>query len=391
MRAAGGVIERAIVDLVTLVIGFADSEMVVMGRVDNVLFGERGVAAWERRDDIGGLHPLNFVGELKRGRYAQRHGLEVAAPGGLSELVQVLTGEFEYPVHGVFGGPGRNLNPRLVAGRNLELGTRPRRLDDLEGIARRRCRMNDDRARRTQLGGLLVLVGPTPVVEPPYALEKIIRPVRIVVDDHQHLAGDVQPFEVVPVVLGRLNAVADKDQLGVVDRGGLLLDTTRGDVLVPPRQGNRLAALAKGPGFRHRGVDTDDVEGLFPGAVSSTRRITHLFEFGDQVLTRHRIALAAGTATAVFVACEFRDRGAKCFGGDLGESVGRLGHDRFGRCHLLGRRRTADEGDECDTEKNRSNFFHLVSLLTGARERTIRAEPESDRDRRRARCQGGRC
>ena len=279
-----------------------------MRRVNDVLLGQFGVPAGESGNHVRGLDSLDLVGEGKRRSDAERNRCEITALRGRRQCVEVLASELEDPAHGILRRPCRDLHPGLVGRRNLELRPGPGRLNDLKRIARRFLRVNDDSARCSQLGGLFVLVGPAPVVEPTHTLEEIIRPVRIVVDDHQDLAGNVHAFEVIPFVLGRLNSVADEDEFGVLDRRTLLLNAARSDVLVPPAKRDRLAALVEGPDVGRRRVHPDDVERLLPGVVAGGRHVPHFFELGDQETAGERIALAAGTATRIFVAGELGDR-----------------------------------------------------------------------------------
>ena len=91
-------------------------------------------------------------------------------------------------------------------------------LHDLERIAGGGRGVDDDGAGRALPRGALVLVGPAAVVEPALAGEEGVVPVRIVVEHEQDLALEIDPLEVVPAVLRRLDAVADEDHLGVLDR-----------------------------------------------------------------------------------------------------------------------------------------------------------------------------
>ena len=59
--------------------------------------------------------------------------------------------------------------------------------------------MDDDGAHRPLARRAVVLVVPAPVVKAPLAGEEIRIPVRIVVHDHEDLAGEVHALEVVPL------------------------------------------------------------------------------------------------------------------------------------------------------------------------------------------------
>ena len=75
--------------------------------------------------------------------------------------------------------------------------------------------MNNDSANRTLPCCALVFVVPAPVPKPGFAGKQVRVPVRVIVHYHQDLAFEVLAFEIVPVVLGRLNPVSDKDYLCV--------------------------------------------------------------------------------------------------------------------------------------------------------------------------------
>ena len=76
--------------------------------------------------------------------------------------------------------------------------------------------MNYDDARCAELGRYLIFIGPTPVVHAHLAAEKIGVPVWVVVHHDQDLAADIYAFVVVPAIFGCLNAVANKNQLSLL-------------------------------------------------------------------------------------------------------------------------------------------------------------------------------
>ena len=96
--------------------------------------------------------------------------------------------------------------------------------------------VDDEDRRRALARSLLELVGPAAVVGHRVALERLrvelgrvggIGNGRIVDEDEDRLALDVDVLEVVPVELGRLDAVAGEHHVGVLDRCPV------GDVLRP--------------------------------------------------------------------------------------------------------------------------------------------------------------
>ena len=149
----------------------------------------------------------------------QRDRLEVAVLRGGDELVQILPAGLRKLARGGFRGPALELDARLALRRQLELLAAPRGLHHLPRIARRRRGVHDDDARRALARGALVLVDPAAVVEARLAREQLRIPVRVVVQHQEHLAFHVGALEVVPLVLGGLDAVADEHDFGVVEAG----------------------------------------------------------------------------------------------------------------------------------------------------------------------------
>ena len=213
-----------------------------------------------------------------------------------TSFVEILAAGLEEPAGGVLGGPAAELDAGLAGGRQLELLAAPGGLHHLPGIAGRGGRVDDDRPRRALARGALVLVGPAAVVEPAVAGEELRIPVGIVVEHHQDLALEVHALEVVPLVLGRLDAVADEDQLGVLEAGGRLLHAAGADVVVPPLQVDGLAAGLEAPGLRHVGLDADDLEGLLPLAVGEDRLVAEELESRGEIELRGLVATAGRPA-----------------------------------------------------------------------------------------------
>ncbi len=128
-----------------------------------------------------------------------------------------MAGQGGEPLGRFFCDPGGDLDPGLVSTWQLELGSCPAGLYDLPRVAGGRCRMNDDGGCSALGSGTFVLVVPSPVVQALVAFEKLVVPIRIVVQHDQDLAGQVATLEVVPFIFGSLNPIPDKDQLGFVD------------------------------------------------------------------------------------------------------------------------------------------------------------------------------
>src|SRR5207245_5591464 len=96
----------------------------------------------------------------------------------------------------------------------LALPDRPRAAHDFPGVCRALRRMNHDRAGGTLPSGFLELVGPPPVVREDLAEEYCgVHEPRIIHQHQQDFAVQVDALVVVPLPLGRANAVANEDDV----------------------------------------------------------------------------------------------------------------------------------------------------------------------------------
>src|SRR5206468_12116963 len=136
--------------------------------------------------------------------------------------------------------------------------------------------------------------GPAPVIEPRLAREQLRVALRVVVHHQENLALEVGAFVVVPLVLGRHDAVADEDHLAPAGAGLRTLHAGEGHVVVAVAQVHRLAALGEADRGRGRAGDADDVEGLIPGAVGSARLQAQSLYLGGDVLLGESVALSGG-------------------------------------------------------------------------------------------------
>src|SRR5262249_14853698 len=150
-----------------------DPEVVVVGGVDDRLLRERGVAPVQPADDVARLLLLDRVLERDVHGHAQADGPEVALLRGGAERVEVLAAEGRDLARAVLGDPSLDLDLGLALLGEAELLARPRRLDDLPGIARGRRRVDDESPCSAGLRRRGVLVVPAPVVEPGLSREEL--------------------------------------------------------------------------------------------------------------------------------------------------------------------------------------------------------------------------
>jgi hypothetical protein len=218
--------------------------------------------------------------------------------------------------------------------------------------------VDDDRRGRALPAGALVLVGPAAVVEAGLAGEQLGIPVGVAVEHDQGLALEVHALEVVPLVLRRLDAVADEDQLGVVDDRLVLLHAAGGDELGRVVEGHALAALAELPGLGDLGGDADDREALDVRALVPTRLVAQELQGAGKVELGDLVAAARGPAAfqqvvgqeadGAFQGGAVDDLGRLLDGlvdGDGGRGVPRLCAEDRGDCHHR-RRSPAEEPGE---------------------------------------------
>ena len=306
-----GVVLGAVVDLVAGLVRIADAEVIVVRGIDHHFVLELRIAARQHTRHVRGAHARDLVVELDRGAQVERHGLEVALLGRLDQLVEIGAARLHQAARGVFGGPALELNARLALGRQLELLAAPRRLHHLPRISRRRRGVHDDHARRAMTRGAFVLVGPAAVVQARLAREQLRIPVRIVVEHHEHLAAHVDALEVVPLVLGRFDAVAHEHQARVLDLRARLLHAAARDVILGPLECDVAALAGEIPGRRQLRRHADDVDGLFPAAVFAAGLEAQRFELAGEIKPRQRVAARGRTAAFEFVGGEKADRRAQ--------------------------------------------------------------------------------
>ena len=241
--------------------------------------------ARQARDDIVAGDLIGRHVEFGReGRAGQGDGLEVAAARLDLQRIEIQSCAAEQVHRHIALNPALHRHPlgRRIGTQDVELRHAPGVGDRRPAVRGRRRLVHDQHARRPVLGGLLVLVGPAAVIGHGLAAEGVQRrllEIGVIDQDDQDLAAQVLVLEVVPVPLGRIDAVADEDQ-GRVLQADMLGRTAGGN--------GHLAALghrqAPVPQLQ-RGMDVgldetvqDDVLG--PLAVGTAR-----LETGGRILS----------------------------------------------------------------------------------------------------------
>ncbi len=138
----------------------------------------------------------------------------------------------------------------------------------IPAITRQIRAVNDQRADGPLARRLLELIGPTAVISQGLALEELRIPRRRFIHDHENdLALDVHALEVVPLVFGCFNSVADEDD-GRIDLDAVGLGLVAGNVVLAQLQGH-CRTLPRRPGRRgaQQGLCADEIHLLQEGAV----------------------------------------------------------------------------------------------------------------------------
>ena len=176
LGAAGGVVERAVVDRVALLVGCGDTEMVVVGGVDHDFLAEAGIRARQQAGDVRGFDLSDLVLERQARAHTERHRAERLRLRGFDQQSELLPPSDTSRSAALFVVQPATCDARLVARRELELLAGPGGLHDLERVAGGGRGVDDDRAGRALARRALVLVGPAAVVEPSLAGEECRRP-----------------------------------------------------------------------------------------------------------------------------------------------------------------------------------------------------------------------
>jgi hypothetical protein len=279
--------------------------------VDDVLVAQRRIRALDFAQHVARVQRAHRVLERDRSFELERHRLEFTGERLLLEGVEVLPGHLQDLLRRVERDPAldRRAAHVLVRRHQIELFSQVA-LHDLEGVAGGTGLVDDQDPRGAAARAFLELVGPAAVVGHRLAGEGLgiefrrvggIGHLRIVDQHNDRLALDVDALEVVPVELGRGDAVAGEDHVGAADGCAV------GDVLRPRHNvvGPLERALAAGAGDGERaGVgsrDADQRHLLDIGAVVVARLQAERLEGVLEVLDGELLALRAGGPALEFV------------------------------------------------------------------------------------------
>jgi hypothetical protein len=245
-----------------------------------------------------------------------------------------------------------------VGANDVEHGVGVGILDRGPAVGGRLGFVHDQQARETLAGGLLVLVGPPAVVGHGLAAEGALPrfEVGVVDQDHAHLAAKVGAFEVVPVPLGRLDAVADEDQGRVLDDDAVAsLQTGADGDLLALGEGLASSPDREGCGRLAHDVRLEQRDILGPGPVAPPG----LQAGGGELLGQigDRLGLARRSRRAALELVRRQDA-------DMLRHPGGADRSGDGSCDLLrGAGRKKEGGGE--REERRSHGATLAKLSPG--------------------------
>ena len=289
---AGGVVGRAIVDLITLQLRVA-AEMIPMGRVDHVFGAQLRVGAGEERDDILRGDVADGVVDDERRLRVERDRLEIAAGGGLFQRLKIPAAGGEQAFRGLNGEPALNGDAAgiTVGAAQVEVFPALAGDDDAKRIGGRAGFVNDEAGGGSLLGGNVVFVGPAAVVghgraAEDFRVELARRRIdhRRVVDEHDDgLAAHVDALEVIPAEFGCDHPVTDKHEVAGLDLDMRRHAKRRAHIVVDCFHRHGLAGGGEG-GVGLRG-DADERDILDVGAVRiaglEAEFAEFVFEVGD--------------------------------------------------------------------------------------------------------------
>ena len=250
---------------------------------------------------------------------AERRRAKLAAGGGGLEGIEVEAGHGRQRLGLVERDPALEIGPAHVLVRRHQVELLARHpLHHRPGVAGRTGLVHDEDRRGVMALALLVLVGPPTVIRHRLAAEngavesggpRRIRHRWIIHQHDERLTGDIHPLEVVPPILGRLDAVAHEHDVGVGDRGpvGHVLREGRDVLLVVEYP--TLAVTLEHEGAFHRRGDADQRHLLHVAAVGVSGSQPHPLELALQVGDGAVFARRSRTPAEKGIGGEGRDRG----------------------------------------------------------------------------------
>ena len=238
--AAGSIVRRPVVDVVALHVRI-DAQVVVMRGEEYCLLLIRN--SRNHSDDIAGIILADSAGDVSLQPYRQFNRFEARFASRIDGFIRVDAYPAEQLARDLHLDPASRLQCRkrivLQIGFFYRLGV----AHYLPAIAGQIGAMNNQYAHGTSARRFLVLVRPAPIVGQGLPFKEFFVLGRRLIDDHQqHFPLHVHALEVVPLILRRLNAIANKDNGRVNVRcrsAGLIL----GDVILAILQLDRSAIL----------------------------------------------------------------------------------------------------------------------------------------------------
>ena len=287
------IVDGPVIDVVA-VLGRRPAEGVPVGPVHHRLFGMQGTG--NAGQDVAALDPVGDLAEIDRHRHpVQRHRREFRRPRRLAQgrIVQPRIAEQGLRLRPLDPALGRDPLGLGIGAHDVEFGRGRRTLQRAPAIAGARRVVDHQHRRRPLARRLLEFVGPAAVeghgiaVEPPrHRMPLGGTEVGVVDDDQQDLALQVHALEVVPLPLGRVDAIAGEDDRRV-GQGDVVYRPVAGEQhLRAPLQRPRLAAGADRDRRRPVLPRPPQLRRLHPRSVRPARLQPQGLELADDIVDR---------------------------------------------------------------------------------------------------------
>ena len=287
--------------------------MVVVRGVDDglIVLRRAGNAAHNVGAGVAAHTALNVCTERDR----QLDGVEAGLAGAFDGLIEIAhAGHVEELLRNIVLNPRGGAQSSRGIALEIALLNCLRVADHVPRIAGQIGAVNNEHAHGSAARGFLVFVGPPAVVGEGRALEEtVVVRGRLIDDDQNNFALYVYAVIVVPLVLWRIDAIADEDD-GGAEVGGGLAGLVLGDDLRAVVQRDRLAACWDEGEF---GLVLDGVHGVEGHALEVGSVVARRLHAGEGKLRGDVFGGQFGSARAGPAAFKQIEREKAHVGADL--------------------------------------------------------------------------
>ena len=209
--------------------------MIPVRAEDHGFVFQLGVAAFDLADHVACLDGAHLGGRASANPHGKFHGAEAASIGAFQQLVHsgadcrrdLFACLLRYPAGEGYGRLARSQLYFLIF-------ASPRRSHHVPAIAGRGSGVDDDNRRGSVARGFFIFIGPAPVVGERRPSEEIgIGRRRLAGEQHDYFAAHIDSLIIVPLVLGRDDAVPDEHRRRIELRIGALLISDADEFVEP--------------------------------------------------------------------------------------------------------------------------------------------------------------